>query len=634
MNDAQPARAQTPAEAADPAAANGRTYSLTVTLAACFGTLTFVAVLAVLFIALSSAGRNTIELTRDKATLAVDDVVRRVQNHLAPARAQLSYLGARMVAGTLRTDDPNFARDLSISLAAAPQIAGVAFISRTGQLLGVERASETIKVRREDLSKQPLAMAAIAAAGQRRNVYWGPPVWRQSSHTTVLNLRQPIHVDGAYQGMLVAVVTIGDLSDYLRRIADSSGGTPFILYDGDYVLAHPGLTSGFPGRSSKAPLPSVKDYGNAVLLAIADPRQRHPMAIKLAAPYGNFAVEIGDEDHLVFYRDVTTFGPKTWRIGLHVTQESVGAQVRRLIMAGVAGLIAMVLAVLAAVWLGRRVARPVIRIAGAAERIASFRLDDVPALPPSRIQELDTQARAFNAMVRGLRWFEAYVPKRLVERLMSGGQAGALPSVERDLTIMFTDIAGYTGMSEGRDADEVAAFLNEHFALIAGCIEAEDGTVDKFIGDSVMAFWGAPDKQKNRAIRACRAALAIRRAITDDNKARRAAGKPPVRMRIGLHSGPVTVGNIGAPDRLNYTIVGDAVNVASRIEGQGREHAREGEDVTILLSGETRQDLDASFETERVGEVAVRGRTAPVELYRLVSGQTGPGTAAPSDPEK
>jgi class 3 adenylate cyclase len=315
---------------------------------------------------------------------------------------------------------------------------------------------------------------------------------------------------------------------------------------------------------------------------------------------------------------LTTFGPKPWRIGLHVTQESVGAQVRRLIMAALVGLAAMILSVLAAIWLGRRVARPVIRIAGAAEQIAAFKLDEVPALPPSRIRELDTQARAFNAMLGGLRWFEAYVPKRLVERLMSGGQAGALPSVERDLTIMFTDIAGYTGMSEGRDADEVAAFLNDHFGRIAACIEAEDGTVDKFIGDSVMAFWGAPDKQKNRAIRACRAALAIRKAVEADNVARKAAGKPPIRMRIGLHSGTVTVGNIGAPGRLNYTIVGDAVNVASRIESQGRDHALDGETVTILISGETREDLDASFKTERVGEASVRGRTAPVELYRLV----------------
>jgi class 3 adenylate cyclase len=594
-----------------------RTYSLTVTLAACFGTLTFVAVLLVLFISLSSAGHNTVELTREKATFAVDNVVQRIESHLAPARAQLDYLGARMAAGTLQPDDPAFTRDLAASLAAAPQIAGVAFIDLKRQLLGVERAGNATRITREDLTKQHLAAAALRGAKGRRNAFWGAPVWRAASNTTVLNLRLPVYRKGAFRGMLVAIVTISELSDYLRRIGASSGGTPFVLYDRNFVLAHPGLSPDFPGRTAQAPLPSLTAYADAILLALWDLEQRREMVIKLAPPYRNFAVEIGDEQYFIFYREVAKFGPKPWQIGLHVTQETVGAQVRRLMMAAVAGLVAMVLSVLAAVWLGRRVARPVVRIADAANLIAAFRLDEVPALRGSRIRELNTQAHAFNTMLGGLRWFETYVPKRLVERLMSRGEAGALPSVERDLTIMFTDIAGYTSLSEGRDAGEVAALLNDHFALLAACIEAEDGTVDKFIGDSVMAFWGAPDKQKNRAIHACRAALAIRHAVAEDNLAREAAGAPPIRMRIGLHSGRVTVGNIGAPGRLNYTIVGDAVNVASRIEQQGKAHGREGEDVTILISGETHGHLDDTIAAERVGEVSVRGRTAPVELYRL-----------------
>ena len=96
------------------------------------------------------------------------------------------------------------------------------------------------------------------------------------------------------------------------------------------------------------------------------------------------------------------------------------------------------------------------------------------------------------------------------------------------------------------------------------------------------------------------------------------SGDTTATFSTGILSGTVTVGNIGAPGRLNYTIVGDAVNVASRIESQGRDYARDDETVTILISGETRQDLDASFKTERVGEASVRGRTAPVELYRLM----------------
>jgi len=596
-----------------------RTYSLTFTLALSFGTLTFLAVVVVLFISLSIASRNTIELTREMATLGVDTVVGRVERHLSPARAQLEHLDGAIRTKRINLDGgPEFQRYFEASLAAAPQIAGIVFINNERQLIGIERRKTGFRVNREDLSKDPRVAVAVAQARGRKAAFWGAPFWSRDEEETFINLRRPVFRDGKFAGMLVAVVRISELSEFLQRLAGSlGGGTPFILYDRNYVLAHPGLTSGFPGRSDTKPLPTLKDYADRIIMAIWDPAVREEMAIKLAPPYKNHSVVLGDDYHFFFYRELQKFGQRPWQVGLHVPQETVAAQFKRLVAAAVAGLLAMVLSVLAAIWLGRRVARPVKRIAEAANKIAAFRLDEVAVLGGSRIRELNAQANAFNTMLGGLRWFEAYVPKRLVERLMSRGEAGAPPSRERDLTIMFTDIAGYTSLSEGRDADEVAAFLNDHFARVAACIEAEEGTVDKFIGDSVMAFWGAPDKQKNRAIRACRAALAIRQAIAEDNKARIAAGAPPIRMRIGLHSGLVTVGNIGAPGRLNYTIVGDAVNVASRIEGQGREYAIDDEAVTILISGETQKDLDASFDTIRVGEASVRGRTAPVELYRL-----------------
>jgi class 3 adenylate cyclase len=115
-------------------------------------------------------------------------------------------------------------------------------------------------------------------------------------------------------------------------------------------------------------------------------------------------------------------------------------------------------------------------------------------------------------------------------------------------------------------AAEIADFLNHHFALVAKCVEAEGGTVDKYIGDSVMAFWGAPEPQPDHTERACRAAIGVSIALKSDNMARKREGKPPVRVRIGVHTGEVVVGNIGAPGRINYTIVGDTVNAASRLE--------------------------------------------------------------------
>ena len=160
----------------------------------------------------------------------------------------------------------------------------------------------------------------------------------------------------------------------------------------------------------------------------------------------------------------------------------------------------------------------------AARKVGNLDLDRLETLPRSRVIELDHQADAFNSMSGALTWFQAYVPRALVRQIMHAGDMAGLESDRRNITVMFTDIAGYSTVSEGMSAAGVTALLNHHFSILTEEIEAEGGTVDKFIGDGVMAFWGAPEKQKHRARRACRAALAIRRRIEEDNRAREASG--------------------------------------------------------------------------------------------------------------
>ena len=223
-------------------------------------------------------------------------------------------------------------------------------------------------------------------------------------------------------------------------------------------------------------------------------------------------------------------------------------------------------------------------------------------------------------MLHGLRWFEAYVPKKLVRRLIQQGDTDVVKSEERDVTVMFTDIASFTSLSEGASAPDIASLLNDHFAKLAACIESEDGTVDKFIGDSVMAFWGAPDDQPDHAERAARAAHSILIAVNEDNEKRVANRQAPIGLRVGLHTGPVTVGNIGAPDRINYTIIGDPVNVGQRLEqfakGVGDDSSASSS-VTVVAS---RAIVDQVLEKERwssLGMHHLRGRDEQIEVFRM-----------------
>jgi adenylate cyclase len=220
-------------------------------------------------------------------------------------------------------------------------------------------------------------------------------------------------------------------------------------------------------------------------------------------------------------------------------------------------------------------------------------------------------------MLRSLLWFEIYVPKRLVHRLMARGSAGGIRSVEREVTVMFTDIAGFTSLAEHLSAADAAALLNEHFAMVTSCIEAEGGTVDKFIGDAVMAFWNAPDDQPDHADRACRAALAIRAAIIASNDAAARQGRVPIRLRVGVHSGPAVVGNIGPANRVNYTAIGDVVNTAQRLEALSKELPGMHPETAILVSATTIVRLGAPGGARLVGRFHVKGREAEIEVFTL-----------------
>ena len=286
-------------------------------------------------------------------------------------------------------------------------------------------------------------------------------------------------------------------------------------------------------------------------------------------------------------------------------------------LAGGVGLLLLLASVVLAIVIGRLIARPIRRVAEGASQVGRLELATIGELPRSRIRELDDQASSFNAMLRGLQWFETYVPKRLVERLIERGAAGHIDSTEREVTVLFTDIVGFTAVSEQMSPRETEEFLNRHFALLSGCVEAEDGTIDKFIGDALMAFWGAPDDQPDHATRACRAAKAIKTAIEEDNGRRRQAGLPPVRVHIGIHTDDVVVGNIGAPGRMNYTIVGDGVNTGQRLESLGKE-LDDGGDVVVLVSAATAAAVDhRQIQLHQVGHFQVKGKDVALEVFRL-----------------
>ena len=595
--------------------------SLTVTLATSISALLLVAVLSVLFIGLWSGAKNTRELLQQQASMILATTSDKVQTHLQPARDQVTLLGQLLATGEV---DP-VRRDRLIDmfkggLSAAPQLDSVLYFDHAYQGTGLARSDTGFVEILRDYSSDQKVKDNIDKALRDGKGSWGEPIWLPSIKKTLLNYRAPVTYPGSKTGLLVASVTVSELSSYLGNLDPDIGSNVFILHDHDKVLAHPNL-AGLRGgnRSEKDPLPSLAQTGDPVLAAFWQSEDRFPLEIASDSDLQGHVLGLFGDEYVFIYRDLPGYASKPWKVGTYFRSSEVDTEFRRLLWAALAGLATLLVALAGAIWLGRKIAQPVVDTALAASRIGQLDISDTPKLSGSAFRELNDQAIAFNTMLEGLKWFETYVPKKLVRRLISQDADKFPTSVERDVTVMFTDIVGYSGLSEGIAADQVAKLLNRHFGLLAGCIEAEDGTVDKFIGDSVMAFWGAPDHYADHADRAVRAAQAIERALDEDNKARMAAGEAEINIRIGLHSGPVTVGNIGAPGRINYTIIGDNVNLAQRLEQLGKQFTDPSlkRSVTTLLTAATADQLTSKHALDDLGDQMVRGRNGKIRVYRL-----------------
>jgi adenylate cyclase len=222
--------------------------------------------------------------------------------------------------------------------------------------------------------------------------------------------------------------------------------------------------------------------------------------------------------------------------------------------------------------------------------------------------------RALGQMFHGLRQRDnltRFLPRQVADRVLVAGP-NALAPVQREVTVLFSDIRGFTGLSETLEPREVLAMLDDYFGRMSQIVKGHDGVVGKFLGDGLLAFWGVPDRIGDHASRAVRAARDMRRALVELNRHREQDGLPPIKIGIGIHTGTVAAGMLGGQLQSEYTVIGDAVNVASRIEGLTKDHK-----VDVLISETTWAQLGDPSSGRKVGEDQIRGRKEPVVLYTI-----------------
>ncbi|MDA0651715.1 MAG: adenylate/guanylate cyclase domain-containing protein [Proteobacteria bacterium] len=584
-----------------------------------FGTLVFMAAASVLGIGLWSARENTIELTRDGEELQVELLVDRVRGHLDPVMKANAYLAELMSQGIVDPTDQNqLVSYMRGAMAATPQVVGMGFLTPDFKMLRYQRATGRVSIQRMDPDSAPGLAADLDKAKSETGPYWGRLIWAAAIKSTLLNRRSPVRRNGQFIGVLITAIRLADLSYFLLEVDQRSNGRrSFLLYGNDYVLAHASMADGDYPRAKTYPIPAIRQVVDPVLQNLWNPKARRQGAVRSTRMQAHL-LDIANDTYGITYRQIDGFAAVPLQAGTYRKLESgFGPQFIRLWRASVAGLIVVFIAVFGALWLGRRMARPIGDLANAAEKIRTLQLNPPPLVGRSRLTELDNAANAFNSMVSGLRWFETYVPRALVRSLLADDDDSIVMSAERDVTVIFTDIRSFTTLAESMTATETAEFLNKHFSVVAGCVEDEGGTVDKYIGDSVMAFWGAPYAVEDHAARACRAAIALRDLIAKENAENEKQGQPILKMGIGIHSGKVIAGNIGAPGRVNYTLVGDTVNLAQRLERLCKPLADPTNAVTILISRDVAEAVRGILDIEDCGTHEIRGRAASLEVFRL-----------------
>ncbi len=472
------------------------------------------------------------------------------------------------------------------------------YLAAWGQVLKTEQAGASF-----DPRTRPWFEAALQQPGTAvSDVYLFAGTGRPG-----MTLSRQVRSDsGALLGVLGADLSLATLADFLKARAIGSAGTTFVLDAQHRLIGYPDQAKVLIRQSRQITLVTGE--------AVANPAVAAATAAYFASTdkVGKFAVQAAGQTWLAHFSPLPDTLGRQWTIGVVVAEdEFVGPVKRASLVIVLVGLAFIVLSTAGIVWMSRVLVHPIQQLIGETERIRDFQLE-APLDLRSSVQEIDALATAVASMKTGLASFGAYVPKSLVHNIIRSGVGTGVGGQRLPLTVMFTDLQGFTQATEHMAPEQVLLWLSEYFNRMTQAVQMHQGTIDKYIGDSVMGLWNAPVPDADHVANACRAALACRaasRTLGFDGSG------PRLRTRIGLHTGMAMVGNVGSKDRMQYTAMGAVVNLASRVEGLNKAFGTE-----LLVTQAVVDALGAvagQFVFRPFGPVLVAGATVPLVVWEM-----------------
>jgi adenylate cyclase len=580
--------------------------------------------------------------TNDRVDGLLRELGERVESHLLRAVPAVELSRMLVRDSLVRSDLDSLARQFTLVLRNNPSFSWMSYSDEAGNFTGAYRTPEgelhvsqsTIGHGRSELREHAVSESGkwtpslhqsnygydpridqfySAAKNAGARVWIGPYVFFDEGVPGITCASPYFSPENQLRGVFTVDFNLNVLSRFVAALPFGEHGRVFILTSDGTLIAHPTLRLvQVTGQGSQGKLVTIANAEDPLLQPWFAAWQK-TTARSGENSGAQFSFEFRQQRYMAGYRKIEIDRGLSWILGA-VAPESdflgVLTKNRRaafLIMIGALGF-----GVLVTLALARRIAAPLASLASEMEEVGDFQLSARPRMP-TIFREVAWIDRSLVKMKGGLRSFAYYVPKDLVRAVLASGQEARLEGRTRQLTVYFSDIAGFTSLAETMSPDQLvmnmSRYLDEMTRIIARC----GGTVDKFIGDAIMAFWGAPLPDADHSARACEAAVRCQQRLAELRASAETPWLANLHARIGIASGDVLVGNVGTPERFNYTVMGDTVNLASRLESLNKLYG-----TSILVSEATYLAAETRVVGRPVDIVQVKGKHGGLRVYELL----------------
>jgi adenylate cyclase len=427
----------------------------------------------------------------------------------------------------------------------------------------------------------------------------------------VITVSAPLR--GKVSGVLAADLKLDTFSDFVQAQRPGEHGSVLIFDSTGALIAHPNFAQFVVDamtHPSQPLLPNIKEINSEVVQAVlqrSDGRDHYEGSIR----------DDHGRDYLFRVAQFKLGEQYNANILLLAAQEDFAQDIRRLQFIGMILALIAGAAFIPVIWIfGNGMSRSLKTITEQAVKLQKLAAPD-PSSVTSRIKEIHELGSAMELAQRAIWSFAHFVPKEIVQRIIDDSISTELGGVREEITVVFTDVRDFTTIAESADPDILMHQTSRYFSVLTEAFLAEGGTVDKFIGDAVMVFWNAPNPQPDHVDRACRAALAGRAACEKLNSQFETEGLRQFFTRFGIHVGEAVVGNLGSTERMNYTALGNTVNLAARLEGLNKQFG-----TTILVSESVYLQAQDGFQFRAFESVIAKGMTKETRIFELVGAAT------------